>query len=145
MRIELFIVLFYTHTLTLINASVWSGEKTRIRVLRSEEEKRKYLNDSRVAKENFFFGMRPILYVSRYCNCPNSDPTVTNVQPGSASSGSIIQDHLEPPEFPPEEFDEVIPPSSEPQVMPQSPRVTESQTNPPPSSSQAEKGKLLES
>lgn len=141
---NLFIVLFYTHhTLILTDASVWSGEKTRIRVLRTEEEKRKYLNESRLAKENFFFGMRPILYVSRYCNCPN-DPAVTNVQPGSASSGSIIQDHLEPPEFPPEEFDEIIPPASDAQILTPSSRVTESPTNSPAPSSQLDKGELIQ-
>lgn len=140
MRINLLVLLFYTDTLTVSYASVWSGEKTRIRVLRTEEEKKKYLNDSRIAKENFFFGMRPILYVSRYsCNCPN-DPAVTNVQPGPAASGSIVQDHLEPPEFPPEELDEIIPPSSEPQILPHSPRITEQQAQTPSSSSPADKG-----
>lgn len=108
----------------VMNLAISTVERTRIRVLKTEEEKRKYLNDSRIAKDNFFFGLRPILYVSRYsCNCP-TDPTVTNVQPGSNPGAPISQFPLEPPEFPPEELDEVIPPVSD-TAHPHNPRLTE--------------------
>lgn len=135
-----FVLLFSFSQLVTTFSTAWTGERTRIRVLRTDEEKKKYLNDSRIAKENFFFGMRPILYVSRYsCNCP-TDPTVTNVQPGiNPGSGASIQDPLEPPEFPPEELDEVIPPVAE-APHPQNPRLTEHGASSA-SSSQPEKGK----
>ena len=53
-----------------------SWRSTRIRVLRTEEDKVRFLNNSKVLRENLFFGMRPILYVSRYsCDCPaTADP-----------------------------------------------------------------------
>lgn len=85
----------------------------RVRVLRTHEDKVRYLNSSQIAKENFFFGMRPILYVSRYspCNCPTAAETDT-----PSPSGSI----LDLPDFPPE--DEVIPPSGS-SSHPQTPRI----------------------
>lgn len=68
---------------------------TRIRVLRTDDEKLRYLNHSKVLRENLFFGMRPILYVSRYsCDCQD-----TSVVPAA---------NLDLPDFPAE--DEVLPP-----------------------------------
>lgn len=122
-------LLLYSCSQFACNLATSTGERTRIRVLRTEEEKKKYLNDSRIAKDNFFFGMRPILYVSRYsCNCPTDagPPVFTNTQPGSnpGSNGGISQYPPEPPEFPPEELDEVIPPVSD-AAHPNNPRLTE--------------------
>lgn len=77
---------------------------TRVKILRSHEDKVRFLNSSQVVKDNLFFGMRPILYVSRYsCNCPTNSG---DIDPASASPSSSI---LDLPDFPPE--DEVIPPS----------------------------------
>lgn len=105
---------FANFFLLFVWSSVEAGRRTRIRVLKTPEEKVRFLNFSRVAKENFFFGMRPILYVSRYsCNCPNSEGTDT----GSPSS-SI----LDLPDFP---EDEVIPPSFSDSMIP--PRLQDHQ------------------
>lgn len=74
---------------------IQSWRSTRIRVLRTDDEKLRYLNHSKVLRENLFFGMRPILYVSRYsCDCQD-----TSVVPAA---------NLDLPDFPVE--DEVLPP-----------------------------------
>ena len=120
MQIKLLVVLILIQAL---EGSRYSS--SRVRVLRTPEEKMRFLNYSRVAKENFFFGLRPILYVSRYsCNCPE-EATV----PGSSAP-------LDLPEFPSVEDSEVIPPSDS--FMPGSPSSSEASPHPFPSKDKSE-------
>lgn len=77
---------------------------TRVRILRSDQEKLRYLGRSKYMRENLFFGMRPILYIQKYQNCDCG----TSVGGGAGvPSGSNTQ--LDPPVFP--DDDEVVPPS----------------------------------
>ena len=74
---------------------------TRVKVLRTEEERIRYLNatighHSQAMKQELFFGKRPILYITRYnCNTPAGTPSGSNTA-------------LDPPDFPPEEPEEEI-------------------------------------
>lgn len=100
MRTELAIAMLLLATQT----QTWRS--TRIRVLRTEEDKVRYLNNSKVLRENLFFGMRPILYVSRYsCDCP------TTADPGPDPSAN-----WDLPDFPAEE--DVFPSSDQPSPPP---------------------------
>jgi len=50
-------------------AAIASGQFS-LKVLRTDEEKLRYLNTSQTMKQNLFFNKRPILYITRYnCDC----------------------------------------------------------------------------
>lgn len=90
----------------LLAAQTQTWRSTRIRVLRTEEDKVRYLNNSKVLRENLFFGIRPILYVSRYsCDCP----TTADPGPDQAANWDL-------PDFPAE--DDVFPFSEQPSPPP---------------------------
>lgn len=72
---------------------------TRVRILRSDQEKLRYLSRSKYMRENLFFGMRPILYIQKYQNCDCG----TSVGGGGLPSGSNTQ--LDPPVFPDDDVD----------------------------------------
>lgn len=77
---------------------------TRVRILRSDQEKLRYLNKSKYMRENLFFGMRPILYIQKYQNC---DCGTSVGGGGGPPSGSNTQ--LDPPVFP--DDDDIVPPA----------------------------------
>lgn len=97
--------LFSIFWLTILWSCSAGWRTTRIRVLRTDEEKIRHLNNSKLVRENLFFGLRPVLFVSRYsCNCPNTPDLTTPGGPASAN--------FDVPDLPAE--DEVIPPADQP-------------------------------
>lgn len=95
------ILVFFTFSIFVEESSCM--KVTRVRILRSDQEKLRYLGRSKYLRENLFFGMRPILYIQKYQNCDCG----TSVGGAGAPSGSNTQ--LDPPVFP--DDDEVVPPS----------------------------------